>query len=510
MPTEAAGGAGLPQFLWIWNRCQGLATPALHVTIARWLGSAGASGDRKLLLLAFRNSGKSTLVGVFAAWLLYRQPQLRILVLAGDFALARKMVRNVRRIVERHPLTGHLKPTRAGEWAADQFTVARHAEWRDPSMLAKGISANVTGLRADVVICDDVEVPNTCDTPDKRAQLRTRLREIDYVLVPEGLQLFVGTPHTYYSLYAADRAEPGEPRPPLAGFRRLEIPIVDDRGESRWPERFDAATIAAIRERTGPAKFDSQMLLRPRDSVDGRLDPDLLVRYDAELVYGEANRRPILSLDGRRLLSATCWWDPSFGAPEKSDASVVAVVFSDAEGRYHLHRVHYLRHDPRRLASVDAATQLCRQVVRFAQEHFVPAITVETNGIGRFLPGLLRQALWTEGVDAAVIEHASRQAKALRIIDAFDAVLAANRLWAHASVWATPFITEMREWRPGAGGRDDGLDAVAGCLLAEPVRLTRPVTGTAQADRGDGEAAVRLRPWRGGGGSFTADSDFSV
>src|SRR3546814_15794086 len=36
------------------------------------------------------------------------------------------------------------------------------------------------------------------------------------------------------------------------------------------------------------------------------------------------------------------------------------------------------------------------------------------------------------------------------------------------------FVMEMREWRPGGDGYkgpDDGLDAVAGCISSEPVRL---------------------------------------
>ncbi len=62
-------------------------------------------------------------------------------------------------------------------------------------------------------------------------------------------------------------------------------------------------------------------------------------------------------------------------------------------------------------------------------------------------------------------------AKDTRILNAFDPLLAAGALRAHASVWETPFIREMREWLPGGRGRDDGLDAVSGCILAQPVRL---------------------------------------
>ena len=58
-----------PHFVWIWNWHQGLETPRLHVAMARWLMQRWRDGDRELLLLAFRSSGKSTLVGLFCAWL---------------------------------------------------------------------------------------------------------------------------------------------------------------------------------------------------------------------------------------------------------------------------------------------------------------------------------------------------------------------------------------------------------------------------------------------------------
>jgi len=493
-----------PEFLWIWNRLQGLPTPALHRRIARWLMVRQRAGERELLLMAFRGLGKSTLVGLYSAWTLYRHPERRILVLAADFALARKMVRNVKRVIERHPLTRHLKPKRRDQWAADQFTVVRASEMRDPSMLAKGIGANITGSRADLVICDDVEVPNTSDSVPKRADLRARLLEIDYVLVPGGTQLYVGTPHSYYTLYARQaRAEAGETKPFLDGFARLELPLLDAKGNSRWPERFPPERIAAIRRRTGNNKFQSQMMLEPVNLAEGRLDPDRLRFYEAELVYAEGNRMASLSLDGTRLVSASCWWDPSYGAPDKGDASVIAAVYSDAEGRYWLHRVRYLTHDPARLAETDAATQLCRQVASFLRDHHLPAVRLETNGLGRFLPGLLRRELAAQGVRAAVIETASRQAKDQRIVDAFDAVLAAGALAVHRSVWATPFIAEMRDWQPGGRSRDDGLDAVAGCLLAEPVRLPRNPPKAVPDDPASDKA-----DWRPGAEPQRANSDF--
>jgi hypothetical protein len=466
------GALGFRQFLWLWNRAQGMATPALHLEIAGWLEARWRQGDRRLLLLVFRGAGKSTLLGVFVAWLLLGRPELRILVLAAEQELARKMVRTVRRTIERHPLTRALIPKRPEQWAGDQFTVRRSQTLRDPSLLARGIGANVTGSRADVAICDDVEVPNTSGTGSKRAELRARLAEIAYVLVPGGLQVYAGTPHTLESIYTeALPAGSDEPGPFLQGFRRLVLPVLDEAGRSRWPERFPLAEIERIRSQTGPAKFESQMLLRPRPLEQVRLDPDRLVRYDAELSYSEGNRLGVLRIGERRMVSATAWWDPAFGSPKGGDASVVAALFTDERGLFWLHAIRYLEHDPRLDGRVDQATQLCRQVAAFAHDLHLPAITVETNGLGRFLPALLRRELATVGIGCAVLEHTSRLSKVTRILDAFDPVLAAAALHAHASVWRTPFIREMRDWRPSRDGADDGLDAVAGCLLAEPARL---------------------------------------
>ncbi len=151
-------------FLDAWNRSQRMATPALHERIARWFDERVARGARRMLLLAFRGAGKSTLLGLLAAWLLRLDPERRILVLAAETPLAAKTVRTVRRILERHPDTEALRPKRAEEWAADRLTVPREGISRDPSLLARGIGANITGAHADVVICDDVEVPNTCGT----------------------------------------------------------------------------------------------------------------------------------------------------------------------------------------------------------------------------------------------------------------------------------------------------------------------------------------------------------
>jgi hypothetical protein len=111
---------------------------------------------------------------------------------------------------------------------------------------------------------------------------------------------------------------------------------------------------------------------------------------------------------------------------------------------------------------------------------------------------MLRNEMGLGRVLSGVKEAASTRAKHMRILEAFDVVLAARLLRVHEDVYATPFLTEMREWRPERNGRDDGLDAVAGALSLEPIRLRY---GAVQAGR---------QSWTGSGKTHMADTDFTV
>lgn len=484
---------GFPLFLTVWNRTQNQSTPQVHLKIAHWLQARWINGDHHLLLMAFRSCGKSTIVGLFAAWLLWRHPALRILVLAADGKLAAKMVRNTKRIIERHPLTRCLRPERADQWASDRFTINRAVELRDPSMIAFGIGANITGSRADIIICDDVEVPNTADTADKRENLRDRLAELSFVLASGGTQLYVGTPHAYDTIYATEKsAAPDANAPFLEGYNDLRVPILNARDESAWPERFSAKQIARMMKAGGPRRFGAQMMLQAQPVHEARLSIDNLQWYNADVMYSEAQGCPVLSIAGQRMASCSAWWDPAFG--HGGDGSVIAVVYGDTQGEYWLHHLAYLVID--RHSTMDEATQQARAAAAICRRFHLPSLTLEINGIGRFLPAILRREM--EGA-AAVVEISSHRPKDLRILESFDAVLAARALHIHDSIAQTPFLQEMRDWKPGGRKNDDGLDAVAGALSQQPIRIgSRPGTNRVYSN------------WQRGLAAHSAKTEFNV
>ncbi|MDB5477722.1 MAG: hypothetical protein JWM96_217, partial [Alphaproteobacteria bacterium] len=422
-------------FIGLWNAAQNLSTPAIHKNMASWLARKSRHRRKRLLLMAFRGSGKSTLVGLFCTWLLCHNPDLRIMIVSADEALAENMLRHIRHILEKHPLAQSLLPKRKQIWASDRLLIEREMIGRDPSIRATGIHSNLTGSRADIIICDDVEVPNTSDTPLKRDKLRHALSELDFILVPDGMILYVGTPHAEDSLYKKGGF--------LDLYKRLEIPL----DETAWPERFSFETIEQMKLAVGHRVFASQMQLMPMSLHEAHLDADLIAIYDGEI-------KPAAS---------SCYWDPAFGHAA-GDNSVIAYVVFDHENQAYLHDLLYLKINPQ--LPDDAASQQCAQVIHFLQRHAIRNIVLEGNGIGQFLPGLLRQKLKQADYPCGVQVVHNNTNKNLRILTAFEARRAAKAFAIHTRVARTNFLAEMKAFQPSVThNNDDALDAVAGALL---------------------------------------------
>ncbi len=189
------------QFLDSWNSVLGMSAPMHHHTMTNFLDDIVNGESHRGLLMAFRHSGKSTIVGVFATCTLFLRPETRILILSAETHLATRMVMHIRNILENHPWCMDMIPKNKREWAENKITINRSVGIREPSVVCQGIYGNITGMRADLIICDDVEVPNTCNTLKKRTMLRERLRELDFILSPNGAIVYVGTPHTLDTIY---------------------------------------------------------------------------------------------------------------------------------------------------------------------------------------------------------------------------------------------------------------------------------------------------------------------
>jgi len=111
------------------------------------------------------------------------------------------------------------------------------------------------------------------------------------------------------------------------------------------------------------------------------------------------------------------------------------------------------------------------QLVDLIEAFHVTSVRVETNGIGKFAPDILRACLKQRKIRCGVGEENAVTNKPKRILEAMEPPLSAGMLWAHSSVINGPLWDQMKDFNPDADQADDYLDASAAAIVAQPTRL---------------------------------------
>lgn len=158
-------------------------------------------GDRRQVIEAFRGVGKSWITSVFVCWLLFRDAALNILVVSASKSRADDFSTFTQRLIAEWSVLHHLRAKPDQRFSKVAFDVGPAPASHAPSVKSMGITGQITGSRADVIVADDVEVPNNTMTHGLREKLNEAVKELDAVVKPGGMVVFLGTPQLDMSLY---------------------------------------------------------------------------------------------------------------------------------------------------------------------------------------------------------------------------------------------------------------------------------------------------------------------
>lgn len=232
-----------------------------------------AAGDnRRFILQAFRGIGKSFLTCGFVVWKLWNNPDLKFMIVSASKERADANSIFIKRIIDLMPQLQELKPKQGQRDAVISFDVGPAKPDHSPSVKSVGITGQLTGSRADILIADDVEVPNNSATQAARDRLSELVKEFDAILKPGGTIIYLGTPQNEMTLY---RELEGR------GYTTTIWPARYPRDRKDWQSYGDrlAPMLQAVLEED-PESF----YWRPTDEVRFD-DTDLKER---ELSYGKA------------------------------------------------------------------------------------------------------------------------------------------------------------------------------------------------------------------------------
>jgi len=169
--------------------------------MAEWL----QHGPDKLVIEAFRGVGKSWVTAAYTCWLLVNDPQINIMVVSASKTRADDFSTFVLRLIHEVPILQHLIPRDSQRSSKISFDVAPARANQSPSVKSVGITGQLTGSRADVIIADDIEVTGNSATQGMRDKLKELTKEFSAILKPEPSSkiIYLGTPQTEQSIYNA-------------------------------------------------------------------------------------------------------------------------------------------------------------------------------------------------------------------------------------------------------------------------------------------------------------------
>ena len=183
------------------------------------------NGPKRLQIQAFRGVGKSWITGAFVLWTLFNDPERKIMIISASKERADNMSIFLQKLIIETPWLNFLRPkSDDSRWSRISFDV-NCSPHQAPSVKSVGITGQLTGSRADLMILDDVEVPGNSMTELMREKLLQLCTEAESILTPKSDSriMYLGTPQTTFTIYRklAERA-----------YRPLVWPARYPRGKS--------------------------------------------------------------------------------------------------------------------------------------------------------------------------------------------------------------------------------------------------------------------------------------
>ena len=422
-------------------------------------------GPKRLQIQAFRGVGKSWITGAFVLWTLFNDPEKKIMVISASKERADNMSIFLQKLIIETPWLSHLRPkSDDARWSRISFDV-QCSPHQAPSVKSVGITGQLTGSRADLMILDDIEVPGNSMTELMREKLLQLCTEAESILTPkdDSRIIFLGTPQTVFTVYRklAERnyrpfVWPARVPRKIANYEGLIAPQLQadiDNGAQTWdvtdPDRFSDNDLIEREASMGRSNFMLQFMLDTSlsdaekfplkmadlvvTSVNPQSAPDSVVWCsDPKNVIKEL---PTVGLPGDYFYSpmqlqgewgpyqeTICSIDPSGRGTDETAAAYI----SQRNGFLYLHEMRAYRDGYSDTTLLD--------ILKGCKRFNVTKLVIETNFGDGIVAELFKKHLQQTQQHIDVEEVRANVRKEDRIIDSLEPILNQHRLIVDKSV----------------------------------------------------------------------------
>jgi phage terminase large subunit-like protein len=456
----------------------------VHKEIFQWMqdyslyGKGKQSTSNKLTMLP-RGHLKSHMVATWAAWIITRHPEVTILYVSATAELAETQLYAIQNILASTPyqryFPEYINPQegKREKWSMRKFSIdhpQRKLEGiRDATVSTAGLTTNTTGWHADIVIADDLVVPENAYTEEGRESVSKKSSQFTSIRNAGGFTMACGTryhPKDIYYVWKTQEYEVyGEDgnllrKDPVWEIKEYVVEIDDI---FIWPRMirpsdgkffgFDKQVLARIRaEYSDKTQFHAQYYNNPNDADSNRINRSKFQYYDKKHLrqvggywYFKKNRLNIYAAI-----------DFAFSLSKKSDNTAIVVVGIDQEGFYYVLDIDVLKTD--RIGEYFDRISALHSKWEFRKLR--AEVTVAQTVIVRDLKDKLR----SEGLNLTIDEHRPTRnegTKAERIAAALEHKYENMSMWHFKGGYTDLLEEELVLARPP---HDDIKDALASAV----------------------------------------------
>lgn len=248
----------------------------IHEEVFAWLSDPDGSA-RQLLLLP-RGHLKSHCLAVYAVWRITYQPYISIVYLSAGEDLAKDQIYAIKNMMTSETYKRYwpemLKDDEGHreQWSAYSFNVdhpeRKRRGIRDHTLIVKTVKSNAIGLHCDLLLPDDVVIPDFADTTTGRGIVNRSMAQFTSILNPRGEikacgtrynpdDLYQGYIDTHYQVWNEQEQRFDGVAKLWDVFEREVEDKADGTGQFLWPLQrntltgdaygFDAQSLAVIR-----------------------------------------------------------------------------------------------------------------------------------------------------------------------------------------------------------------------------------------------------------------------
>ena len=251
------------------------------------------SGPKRLQIQAFRGVGKSWITGAFVLWTLFKDPEKKIMIISASKERADNMSIFLQKLIIETPWLKHLQPkSDDSRWSRISFDV-NCTPHQAPSVKSVGITGQLTGSRADLMILDDIEVPGNSMTELMREKLLQLCTEAESILTPkdDSRIMYLGTPQTTFTVYRKLAERNYRPFVWPARFPKDSTPY-EGLLAPQLQEDIDEGVEAG--QPTDPDRFNDEDLLQ-REAAMGR--SNFMLQFQLDTTLSDAEKFPLKMAD---------------------------------------------------------------------------------------------------------------------------------------------------------------------------------------------------------------------